>query len=136
MSSNFTIVMAVRQGFGNEPGYLSGIEPNVPFVGLAKDYTFGCPAVNSTEVAVLLFQSRDVDSSKNIITVNGRNVSGGIPVSPNKDTWNGNILLIDAATLRESGNVLRVESRNTSGGVGGDPDDFILDNMVVMYKTR
>jgi hypothetical protein len=135
-SADFTIVIPVRQGFGNEPGYLNSIEPNVPFVGASKDFTFSCPSVSSNEAAVLMFQSRDVDSSRNILTINGSNVYGGIPVSPNKDTWNGNVMLIDAGILRPNGNVLHIESRNTSGGSGGDIDDFIVDNAVVMYKAR
>jgi hypothetical protein len=135
MSADFTIVTPVRQGFGNEPGYLKSIEPNVPFVGPTKDFTFPCPNVNPNEAAVLMFQSRDVDSSKNIITINDSPVAGGIPVSPNKDTWNGNVMLITAGVLKAS-NELHIESRNNSGGGGGDIDDFILDNVVVMYKTR
>jgi hypothetical protein len=136
MSADFTIVFSVRQGFGNEPGYLKSIEPDVPFVGPTKDFTFSCPNVNPDEAAVLMFQSRDVDSSGNIITINEKNVSGGIPVSPNKNTWNGNVMLLGARILRASGNELHIESRNTSGGGGGNIDDFILDNVVVMYKTR
>ena len=135
MSADFTIVSPVRQGFGNEPGYLNGIEPQVPFVGPTKDFRFSCPRVNPTEDAVLMFQSRDVDSSRNIIRINDQDVFGGIPVSPNKDTWNGNIMLIGKGVLQGSGNVLHIESRNMSGGGGGDIDDFILDNVVVMYKT-
>lgn len=133
MSADFTIVISVRQGFGNEPGYLNSIEPDVPFVGPTKDFTFSCPNVNPNEAAVLMFQSRDVDSSRNIITINGSNVFGGIPVSPNKDTWNGNVMLIAAGILRASGNELHIEARNTSGGGGGDIDDFILDNVVVFF---
>jgi hypothetical protein len=92
--------------------------------------------VNPDEAAVLMFQSRDVDHSRNIITINGSNVSGGIPVSPSKDAWNGNVMLINVGILRTSGNELHIEARNSSGGGGGDIDDFILDNVVVMYKTR
>jgi hypothetical protein len=140
MSADFTIVFSVRQGFGNEPGLLNSIEPDVPFVGPTKDFTFSCPNVNPDEAAVLMFQSRDVDSSRNIITINDRpvleGIPGGIPVSPDKNTWNGNVMLIGARILRASGNVLHIESRNTSGGSGGNIDDFILDNVVVMYKTR
>lgn len=135
MASDFTIVVAVRQGFGNQPAELNSIEPNVPFVGPTKDFTFSCPNVNTSEAAVLLFQSRDVDHSRNIITINGSRVSGGIPVSPSKDTWNGNVMLIGAGIIRPSGNELHIESRNSTGGGGGNIDDFILDNVVVMYKT-
>jgi hypothetical protein len=136
MSADFSTVIAVRQGFGDEPALLKSMEPNVPFVGPTKDFAFACPNVNPSETAVVMFQSRDVDHNRNIFTINGSNVSGGIPVSPNKDTWNGNVMLIGAGVLRASGNELHVEARNASGGGGGDIDDFILDNVVVMYKTR
>jgi hypothetical protein len=136
MSADFTVVTPVRQGFGNEPDYLRSIEPSVPFVGPTKDFIFPCPNVNPNEPAVLMFQSRDVDSTQNRITINTVAVEGGIPVSPNKDTWNGNVMTIAAGVLLASGNRLHIEARNTSGGGGGDIDDFILDNVVVMYKTR
>lgn len=136
MSSDFTVVSSVRQGFGNEPAYLKSIEPSVPFVGPTKDFLFACPGVKSDEFAVLMFQSRDVDFSKNIITVNGKEVAGGIPLSPDKNTWNGNVMLIAQGVLRPAGNELHIESRNEAGSGGGDIDDFILDNIVVMYKTR
>ncbi|HEU5256862.1 MAG TPA: hypothetical protein VFU28_12780 [Vicinamibacterales bacterium] len=135
-AADFTIVSPGRQGFGDDEVYLKSIEPNVPFKGRAKDFGFSCPNVNASEAAVLMFQSRDVDFSTNVIAINGRNVSGGIPVSPNKDAWNGNVMLIGAGILREFDNELHVESRDTAGGSEGDIDDFILDNVVVMYKTR
>ena len=51
--------------------------------------------------------------------------------------WNGNILLIEPHhQLRATGNVLHVESRNSSGGGGDDIDDFIIDNVVILYKIR
>lgn len=60
---------------------------------------------------------------------------GGLPASPARDAWNGNILLIEPHhQLRTTGNVLHVESRNSSGGGGDDIDDFIIDNVVIVYK--
>ena len=51
--------------------------------------------------------------------------------------WNGNILLIEPHhRLTATGNVLHVESRNSSGGGGDDIDDFIIDNVVILYKIR
>ena len=135
MTSDFTIIIRELKGFGNEPGYLNGIEPEVDFVGPTDDFPFDCPNVNRREEAVLMFQSRDVDFSKNILTINGETVLGGIPVSPNKNTWNGNIMLIGSGILRESNNEIHIEARNKKGDGGGDIDDFILDNMVIMYKT-
>lgn len=133
--SEFTVVVTVRQGFGNEPGYLNSIEPQVPFVGSSKTFTFQCPNVKTNEAAVLMFQTRDVDHNKNLLSINGNDIAGGIPVSPSKDTWNGNVMLVAPGVLRASNQML-VRSRNAAGGDGGDLDDFILDNVVVMYKTQ
>ena len=133
---NFTVVQYQRQHFGNQPGSFNDIEPDVPFVGVAKEYVFDCPHVNPAETAILLFQSRDVSHSRNILHINGSQVYGGLPVSPSRDTWNGCVLLIEPHhQLRATGNVLRVEARNTSGGTDGDIDDFIIDNVIVQYKT-
>jgi hypothetical protein len=135
--ADFTVVFAGRQQFGNEPGSLNiRNELNAHFVGASKEFNFACPKVNPHESAVLMFQSRAVSSRENIITINGINLSDGIPVNPNTSVWNGHVLVIRARILKPSGNVLRIESRDTSGGTGGNIDDFILDNMVVMYKTR
>ena len=63
-------------------------------------------------------------------------VFGGLPASPARDAWNGNILLVERHhQLKATGNVLRVEARTSDGGSAGDVDDFILDNVVIMYKT-
>jgi hypothetical protein len=37
--------------------------------------------------------------------------------------------------LKATGNVLHVESRTSSGGSAGDIDDFIIDNVVIVYKS-
>ncbi|MGI8907006.1 MAG: hypothetical protein ACR2IE_11015 [Candidatus Sumerlaeaceae bacterium] len=135
--ADFTVVFAGRQQFGNEPGSLNiRNELNAIFVGASKEFNFACPKVNPHESAVLMFQSRAVSSRENIITINGINLSDGIPFNPDTGVWNGNVLVIRARILKPSGNVLRIEARNSSGGSGGNIDDFILDNMVVMYKTR
>jgi len=136
MGNSFTVVQYQRQHFGNQPGSFNDIEPDVPFVGAAKEYVFDCPHVNRAETAILLFQSRDVSHARNILHINGTQVFGGLPVSPSRETWNGNVLLVEPHhQLRATGNVLRVEARNTKGGTGGDIDDFIIDNLVVQYKT-
>jgi hypothetical protein len=133
---NFTVVQYQRQHFGNQPGSFNDIEPDVPFVGAAKEYVFDCPHVNPAETAILLFQSRDVSHSRHILQINGTQIYGGLPVSPSRATWNGNVLLVEPHhQLRATGNVLHVEARNASGGTGGDIDDFIIDNVVVQYKT-
>jgi hypothetical protein len=135
MATNFTVILFQRQHFGNEPGTFDDIEPNVPFAGSTKDFSFDCPGVDAGETAFLMFQSRDVDHQRNILQINGVDVFGGLPASPARDAWNGNILLIEPHhQLRATANVLHVESRNSSGGGGGDIDDFIIDNVVIVYK--
>jgi hypothetical protein len=141
MGSDFTVILSVRQHFGNEADYLKDVEPGLLFVGPKKDFHFHCPKVEPGADAVLMFQTRDVDHNRNIIHINPATagqptVFGGIPVSPSKDTWNGNIMLIRPRVLRETNNELHIESRTSSGGSGGDIDDFIIDNVVVLYKTR
>lgn len=136
MPSNYTVVLFQRQHFGNDPGTFDDVEPNVPFAGRAKSFVFDCPQIETREAAVLMFQSRDVDHSSNVFEVNGIGVFGGLPVSPARDSWNGNVLLIEPHhQLRAAGNVLNVASRTSSGSDAGDVDDFILDNVVLFYKT-
>ena len=136
MATNYTVVLFSRQHLGNEAGVFNDVEPNVVFVGGAKDFPFDCPGINTAEAAVLMFQSRDVDHQRNILRVNGVDVFGGLPASPARDEWNGNILLVERHhQLEATGNVLSVEARRADGGSTGDVDDFILDNVVIMYKT-
>src|SRR5580765_624729 len=136
MATNYTVVLFSRQHIGNDPGVFNDVEPNVAFVGPAKDFPFDCPGVNSAEAAFLMFQSRDVDHQRNVLRVNGEDVFGGLPASPARDAWNGNILLVEQHhQLKATGNVLHVEARTSDGGSAGDVDDFILGNVVLMYKT-
>ena len=137
MATNYTVVLFSRQHIGNDPGVFNDVEPNVVFVGRAKDFPFDCPGVNSAEAAFLMFQSRDVDHQRNVLRVNGEDVFGGLPASPARDAWNGNILLVERHhQLKAAGNVLRVEARTSDGGSAGDVDDFILDNVVTRRSLR
>ena len=137
MGTNFTVIQFQRQHFGNEPGSFNDIEPAAPFVGPAKEFVFDCPTVDPNDTALLLFQSRAVSHARNVFQVNGIQVFGGLPVTPSRDTWNGNVLLVERHHgLRAAGNVLHVESRNTSGGADGNIDDFMIDNVVIQDKTR
>src|SRR4029453_8045173 len=136
MATDYTVVLFSRQHLGNEAGVFNDVEPNVVFVGRAKDFPFDCPGVNTAESAVMIFQSRGGGHQRNILSVNGVDVFGGLPASPARDEWNGNILLVERHhQLKATGNVLRVEARSADGGSTGDVDDFILDNVVIMYKT-
>jgi len=137
MATDFTTVLDKAKHFGNEQGTFNDVKPTVTFAGPTRDFSFDCPNVNPGETAFLMFQSRDIDNQRNIFRVNGIDIDGGLPVSPSKDTWNGNIVLISSRhQLKATNNVLHVESRNGNGGGGSDIDDFIIDNVVIVYKTR
>ena len=136
MAADFSVVINARQHFGNDPDSLPGT-----FVGKDRDFGFDCPAVDTTQTAVLMFQSLHVDHEKNVLSVNQPltgpiSVFGGIPVSRSHADWNGNIMLIDPKFLRDRGNVLHIGARDSRGSRLGDVDDFVIDNAVVMYKTR
>jgi hypothetical protein len=137
MASDFTVIRAVRARFGDSTGDLAG-ESDAPNVGTAEDFTFDCPRVNLNEMAVLEFESIDVTVEGNIMSVNGTALSAPLRKSTGfADTtrWTANIVLIDKGVLKPTGNVLHVEARNDAGGTTGNRDDFILDNIVVFYKT-
>lgn len=137
MSTDFTVVLSGRRQFGDERGTFNDIEPKLKPAKRSDDISFNCPNVNPGETAYLMFQSRDVDHQQNFFKVNGVQVFGGLPASRSRDSWNGNILLIESRhKLTAANNVLHVESRNESGGSSGDIDDFIIDNVVIVYKTR
>jgi hypothetical protein len=139
VGSDFTVVIRVRQHFGDDPDSLFG-----EFAGKNAAYPFPCHNVDSRKEAVLLFQSLDVDHDRNFIAINSTGatgepeVYGGIPVSTSDRDWNGNVMLIRSGVLRED-NILRLGARASNGGLGGldgDVDEFIIDNVVVLFKTR
>jgi len=138
MATDFTVILSVRNHYGDEAGTFTDVDRDALFVGPTRSpYRFDCPNVDPNQIAFLMFQSRDVDSQQNIFQINGVGVFGGLPASPSNDAWNGNILLVEPRhRLKATGNELHVEARNTSGGGGGNIDDFIIDNVVIMYKTR
>jgi hypothetical protein len=148
MATDFTVILFQRQHFGNQPNLFNDAEPNVPFVGPTKDFSFNCPRVDPGETAFLMFQSRFVSHNRNVFQINGVGVFGGLPagddvVNYSVDQpqnllvpgWQGNILLIEPHhQLRETGNVLHVGSLEAAPG--RPTDDFIIDNVVLVYKTR
>lgn len=137
MASDFTVIMSTRAHLGNE----SGLFGDVPFVGPEIELPlFSCPNVDRSQRAVLLFQTSNVHSPFNVIRINGSALFGGIPVNSTGGDqpliWNGNVALVEANVLTESGNRLFMASRNLSGTGGGNIDDFVIDNIVIFFKTR
>jgi len=143
MALDFTVVITVRQRFGDSEADDIAQETEAPFVGAEKSYDFRCPNVDSRQQAILLFQCMGANAQQSL-EINGQPVFGGIPSSvesltiPDPPTllfraqWNGNIMLIHEGVLHEN-NVLRIQA----GELGdGNIDNFIVDNLVVIFKTR
>ena len=135
MPSDFTVIVSVRHHFGNEPGLHPGV-----FAGANKEFPFDCPGVDPSKEAVLLFQALDVDNVTNFIDINGTplsepSVSGGIPLTQSARDWNGNVMLVRPNVLREN-NTLRIGARDDRGSLLGNLDDFVIDNVVIFFKTR
>jgi hypothetical protein len=142
MALDFTVVITVRQRFGDNDIEDVGLETEAPFVGSQKDFEFHCPNVDSRQQAVLLFQCMGTNAQQSM-EINGQQIFGGIPAAfdflttPTQEIrtraeWNGNVMLIQPGVLREN-NVLRIRAGELSNG---NLDDFIIDNLVVMFKTR
>lgn len=128
---DFTVITSVRNHFGDEAGSLPGV-----FVGASKDFTFDCPGVDPGKDAVLTFQALSVDSERNVFRLNDKVVFGDLPkTTSTAGAWSAQTLLITPGTLRPRGNVLHVEARATSGSASGNIDDFVIDNIVLFYKT-
>ncbi len=138
MPADYTVIIEVRHHFGDNPDALPGV-----FAGKNASFDFSCPGVDPSQPAVLMFETRDVDHGMNFISINRTGatpfeqpeVFGGIPVSQSRDDWNANIMLVRRNVLREE-NVLRLGARDSQGSVLGQADDFVIDNVVLLYKTR
>ena len=91
MSSDFTVIFAVRQRFGDsDPEFSLPQELEAPFVGASKEFAFACPGVDSTEMAVLQFESFGIGAGtfqpfvvpqpppRNVIRINGTDLPGGL----------------------------------------------------------
>jgi hypothetical protein len=79
-----------------------------------------------------------VSSWGNIIQINGVDVPGGISVgpvwiylNPHVPLWNTHSLLVEGSLLAEQ-NVLHIESIPDPTG---NHDDFLIDNIVIWFKT-
>jgi hypothetical protein len=157
MAVDYTVVMAVRQRFGDlkrdeKPSLNeteSGLEPDAPFVGAEKSFAFRCPSVDRSQFALLLFQALGV-STVQALEINGQTIFGGIPITVDRDTrrlgsgsdahtvhslgarWNGNVMLVHPGVLQDN-NIMRIRSAEMTAD---NLDDFVIDNVVVVFKTR
>jgi hypothetical protein len=165
MASDFTVIQAVRQQFGDTTKGADGqeyaiqVEQDAPFVGLSKDFRFSCPSVDSTQMAVLQFEclaglagsfyvtapNFSGPGHRNIMRINGVDIPGDITPGPIDEqivaqagvggtppAWRAQLLLVPANVLNEE-NVLHIETVLLPTG---QFDNFIIDNVVVLFKTR
>jgi hypothetical protein len=128
------VVTPTRKHLGNNSIQLPG-----DFVGRAEEFEFSCPLLDQSQTAVLFYQARHVSHDENLLFINGIKVAGGFLRTAGNDTWAGQVVLINPGVLKlttnKTTNTLRAESRNEDGGTDGNPDDFVIDNVVIMYPT-
>lgn len=141
------VLIRVRQRFGSSDDE-NGLEQNAPFVGRSMEYEFSCPKVDSSSDSSLLFQAQHVMHPQNRLFINGVNIAGGVPMGgffvatppqgPSFEVgiWSAQNLIIPPNTLRDQGNTLRVEARTSDGSTSGDMPNFIIDNVVLFFRTR
>jgi hypothetical protein len=147
MTTDFTIIILVRQRFGDTRADLgeTPVEQEAPFVGQSKDFPFSCPNLVPGQTAVLQFQSLGVTAmrgfglgNQNILRINGVDIPGGItrgPTANNVPLWTTHSLLVPSNVLREP-NVLHIESVAIPFAHESTLDNFIIDNAVVFFKAR
>lgn len=125
-----TVIIRVRQHFGNERDYLPGV-----FAGQSKDFVFDCPGIDVADEAILTFQARDIDNERNILLINKQAIAGGISITARDKPWTSQTLLINSGVLKPKDNQLHIESRSGNGTTSGDLDDFVIDNVTVWYPV-
>jgi hypothetical protein len=130
---DFTVIFSSRQHFGADPNALGSDFPPGIFVGQAKDFMFDCPNLIAGVTAFLLFESYNVANPADTFEVNGVGVFGGLTQNNTFPFgWFGNILLLEPRhQLRTTGNVLHV----VSNPIEGKLDEFVLDNMIIVFKA-
>ena len=160
---DFTVIQAVRQHFGDsnvrDSAFTKGsealLEQEAPFVGQSKDFPFSCPRVDASQMAVLQFESLSTTAGKhyplspefsgkrNIIKINGVDIPGGISNAPYVISseivwhfWKTHSLLVPDNVLRYAGNVLHIEAVQIPISGGRTFDNFMIDNVVVFFKTH
>jgi hypothetical protein len=96
MASDFTIVMWVRHRFGDPDQSLTAeADPdwNAPFVGLAGEFEFSCPEIDTSQGTIIQFEQRRVSQSTDFPDPRAPNLIGVSPEFPVKinmaECWRG-----------------------------------------------
>jgi hypothetical protein len=129
-TANYVYIVAGNQHFGDDPGAFGG---GGTFRGDDFDYTFNAPGVDPSKRAVLMLWNLNVATHCNVVTINGTNISGAL-VAQSSPEWATRIGEVPAGVLKATGNILHIAARNTSCTTGGNLDDFMIDNVVLLYQ--
>jgi hypothetical protein len=143
MAADFTVIQSVRQRFGDEN--LAAESPlnelDAPFVGLSKDFKFLCPDVVPSGTAVLQFETLGATEPLlggpqpgSVVQINGINIPNGIRPGY-AGFWKSHNLIVPANVLTED-NVLHIEASVLAIAHAKHFDDFIIDNVVIFYKSK
>jgi hypothetical protein len=132
--ANLISINSSIKHFGDEPNSLGG---QGTFVGDDFDYTFNAPGVNPNKAALLTLRAFGVSVDGNVVQINGHTITRALishEVSGNE--WFSEHVRVPAGVLKETGNVLRISARNASGGQGGNLDDFLVDDLMLIYELK
>lgn len=153
---DFTVIAASRHRFGDTVRDETSLgerelqlETDAPLVGLEQTFQFACPNVDPSQFGILMFQIQGVQEREHTFELNGVPIYGGLPRSVEVDQrnplgssgkvwtninalWIGTTALINPGMLRTANSLLiRVKQYETLDR----RDDFVIDNMVMLYKT-
>lgn len=144
---DYTVIAASRHRFGDENAEFlePELERNAPFVGVDHTFLFDCTDIDRNEIAILQLMTLGISHRNNIIQVNSENIPGGLGTSVESDRfdvlslvrqiWVPQTLLVRGPLLRPVSNRLFVRSVASDGDPTNE-DNFVLDNIVLFYKTR
>ena len=129
-TANFVSIAVGNQHFGDDPGAFGG---SGTYRGDDYDYYFNAPGVDPNRSAILMLSSFDVATHCNVVKINGVSISGAL-VAQESPEWASRIGYVPAGVLKATGNVLHIATRNVSCTTGGNLDDFLIYNVVLLYQ--
>ena len=144
MAGDFIVIFSDRRHFGSHPAcfddetifQVERVDAGVIFVVAKETISFHTPGIDLHQPAVLIYESFDVTSPRNIIKINGVEIPGGIPVSSRRGEWKNNLSVLEPGSLLEDKvNELFVEAYGESDDSDSILDNFILTSAIVLYKT-
>jgi hypothetical protein len=103
--------------------------------GQDHEYSFNLPGVDRNKAAILMLRTALVSHKLNSFTINGHPLKIFHGRGHEDSEFSTDHVEVPGWMLKETGNELKISARNSSGGLGGDLDDFLVDDVVLIYKT-